>query len=128
MRISDWSSDVCSSDLRYSYSSSQSATADGIEGPGLLSQCHFGRQALHRGGAVEAVAGFGVVQHGGGVLQHGDGAAIPQAADVGLHLPGGGRPGVDLGGAKIQLQRRVDADRPAGGGTPVTDELITDVL
>src|SRR3546814_2614677 len=83
MRISDWSSDVCSSDLRYSYSSSQSATADGLEGPGLLSQCHFGGQTLHRGGAVESVAGFGVVQHVGGVVRHGDGAAMHQDEDVG---------------------------------------------
>ena len=50
--------------------------------------------------------------------------AVDQHDDVAPHLEGGLRPGVDLGRAVRQLERRLRADRAAGGQPQVADDDV----
>src|SRR3546814_12860295 len=98
MRISDWSSDVCSSDLAIA-AADQVAGVDGQAGIGRMAQ-GFTRHA--RGPAGVLVLGVGEVQHHQRRAGRARGAQLPPRAppDAGaLHPPGVqrvGRPALAL--------------------------------
>src|SRR5215468_10345216 len=60
---------------------------DPLELPCLLGQRGLRRQALHAGGAVEAVAVRAMFQDVRGILRHGDRAAVAEHDDVLAHGP-----------------------------------------
>src|SRR5690606_28188286 len=99
-------------------------SGDGHELPGPLRQRDLGRQALHAGGAVEAVAVGTMAKDVAGVLRLCDGPAVAQHDHLGVHPQRGLRPCVDAGHAVVQSERRLRADRSAGGEAHVTDDDV----
>src|SRR5690349_813328 len=76
-------------------SAEASASPDLLELARLLRQRGLHRQALHAGGAVEAVAVGAGFQDEAGIRRRGDGSAMTEHDDVLAPRQGRGRPGVD---------------------------------
>src|SRR6266850_2680902 len=100
------------------------STSNGLEAPGGVGQGDLGRQPLHAGGAVEAVAGRTLLQDVGGVLGGGDGPAVAEHDHVLLHLAGRLRPAVDARRAVGQRQRGGGADGAPGREAHVADHDV----
>src|SRR5262245_24460523 len=77
-----------------------------LELPGRLGQRHLRRQALHAGGAVEAVALPAISQDVARVGRPGDRAAVAENDHVPVHRPGRRRPRLDERHAVLELDRR----------------------
>src|SRR5262249_30553966 len=99
-----------------------SSTPDLLELPGRRGQRHLGRQTLHAGGAVEAVALPAVSQDEARVGRPGDRAAVAQDDDVPVHRPRGRRPRIDQRHALLERDGGLGADGAAGGQPEVTDD------
>src|SRR5215471_4280742 len=97
---------------------------DPLELPCLLGQRELRRQALHAGGAVEAVALRAMLQDVGGVVRHGDRAAMAEDDDVGPHGARRGGPGFYARHAIGERQRGLGADRAAGREAEMADDDV----
>src|SRR3984893_8172475 len=106
------------------HSSSRTPPADLLELASGLGQRHLGRQPLHAGGAVEAVALPAMLQDEARVGGPGDRSAVAEHDDVLVHRPGGGRPRVDERHAVPELERGLGADGAARGETEVADHDV----
>src|SRR5438132_11249788 len=87
------------------------ARADRLEFPNLIRERQFHRQALHRGGAVEAVAIAGVPDDEIRVRRGRDRTAMCEHENFRIDAQRSLRPGVDTRRAVFQLQRGLGADR-----------------
>src|SRR5262245_31341059 len=89
--------------------------SNGLKPPGLLGESNFCRQALHRRGAVEALAQLGLLHDEFGIPRLGDRPAVRQHDHVVAHLAGRRCPLVHEGGTVLELAGRPGTDRAAGG-------------
>src|SRR6266478_5544847 len=105
-------------------SSSRPSSADLLELPGRLGQRHLGRQPLHAGGAVEAVALPAVLEDVARVRRARDRSAVAEHVDVPRHRPGGRRPRIDQRHAVLELERGLGADGSARGEAHVADHDV----
>src|ERR1700687_4939543 len=106
------------------HSSSRTSPADLLELAGRLGQRHLGRQPLHAGGAVEAVALPAMLQDEARVGGPGDRSAVAEHDDVLVHRAGGGRPRGGEPRAVRELERGLGADGAAGGEPEVADHDV----
>ena len=98
--------------------------ADRLEFTNLFRQCPLHRQALHRGGAVEAVALARVFHDEVGIRRLGDRAAMGQHQYVRIDAERGRGPGVDLFRTVLEFRRGVRPDRAAGGQAEMADDDV----